>query len=41
MLAVEVRHLGWTGGRRLRQGSYLGVRTDAAPDPAPEPLATP
>ena len=41
VLAVEVRHLGWTGGRRLRQASYLGVRADAAPDPAPDLVAAP
>ena len=40
-LAVEVRHLGWTGGRRLRQPSYLGVRTDAAPDLLPVPVLAP
>jgi len=32
-LVVEVEHLGWTSGRRLRQPSYRGVRTDHDPDP--------
>ncbi|WP_369811088.1 non-homologous end-joining DNA ligase [Quadrisphaera sp. DSM 44207] len=31
-LAVEVRHLGWTTGGRLRQPSYRGLRLDAGPD---------
>jgi bifunctional non-homologous end joining protein LigD len=32
-LAVEVHHLGWTSGGRLRQPSYRGVRVDADADP--------
>jgi bifunctional non-homologous end joining protein LigD len=35
VLVVEVRHLGLSGGGRLRQPSFLGVRADADPDPAP------
>jgi bifunctional non-homologous end joining protein LigD len=31
-LTVEVRHLGWTTGGRLRQASYRGVRLDTGPD---------
>lgn len=38
-LAVSVRHLGWTSGTRLRQPAYRGVRTDAGPDPYPEPAS--
>lgn len=34
-LVVEVAHLGFSGGRRLRQPAYLGLRTDAEPDPFP------
>jgi bifunctional non-homologous end joining protein LigD len=37
-LAVEVRHLGWTPGGRLRQPSYRGVRTDAPADLLPDHL---
>lgn len=32
-LAVDVVHLGWTSGGRLRQPAYRGVRIDALPDP--------
>lgn len=32
-LAVEVQHLGWTSGGRLRQPAYRGVRIDHDPDP--------
>ena len=35
-LVVEVAHLGYSGGRRLRQPAYLGLRTDAEPDPFPD-----
>jgi bifunctional non-homologous end joining protein LigD len=37
-LAVEVSHLGWTPGGRLRQPSYRGVRTDAPADLLPDHL---
>lgn len=30
-VAVEVRHLGWTSGDRLRQPVFRGVRTDLVP----------
>ncbi|CAN5632415.1 hypothetical protein BH10ACT8_BH10ACT8_16800 [soil metagenome] len=30
-VVVEVRHLGWTGGGRLRQPVYLGIRDDLRP----------
>jgi bifunctional non-homologous end joining protein LigD len=31
-LPVEVEHLGWTAGGRVRQSTYCGVRTDAEPE---------
>lgn len=34
-LAVEVQHLGWTTGRRLRQPAFRGIRLDAEADPVP------
>ncbi|MDQ1668724.1 MAG: bifunctional non-ous end joining protein LigD, partial [Actinomycetota bacterium] len=30
-VVVEVRHLGWTTGDRLRQPVFRGVRTDLDP----------
>lgn len=32
LVAVQVRHLGWTSGGRLRQPSFHGIRRDASAD---------
>ncbi|MDQ1691021.1 MAG: bifunctional non-ous end joining protein LigD, partial [Pseudonocardiales bacterium] len=31
LVVVEVRHLGWTAGGRLRQPVFRGIRTDLSP----------